>query len=53
VEKTLGKMADASVQLSCLQGYRIVQGTTGNYYCSATLLGPPTYPTANAAVVTA
>jgi hypothetical protein len=40
LDDVLGPMADASVRLSCLEAYRVIDGGKGNFTCSVILLKP-------------
>jgi hypothetical protein len=51
LDNALAMMADASVQLSCLEGYRVIDGKAKNYSCSVKLLAKDTFPAAKAKTI--
>jgi hypothetical protein len=53
LNEALAKMADAGVQLACLEGYRRVEGQTKSYSCTVTLLNKKTFPDAKTKTIAA
>jgi len=50
-QDTMGKMSDASVQLSCLEAYRVVTGSPGEFTCTNLPLTASGYGIAKAAAI--
>jgi hypothetical protein len=52
LDDALGQMADASVLLSCLEGYRVRTGAAKSYFCTVAMLDSVTFPAAKNEAIT-